>query len=560
MKIFSFFFKQIDKQTWLKVFVNYFLIIFLIISELLFLSNFFLLVNNQSNLQSNNGFINTFNENIIQNLGSPSTENLLILLIFFLIVKNLLSLFQHYFQFAFIYQLAVKKASQLLRNYLKKNYSDFLKFDLSIYIKQISRDIEHVFVGIFGLIILIIGDLIYIISLLIFSLTLINVQFNVSILFVIIFFCFLINYLFSISKKLGEIRGISEKNTFKFLNDTLKIFKEIKVREKVNFFVDRFLYTYSQYYKSRLQQGIINLMPKFSLELLVLILFFIFFTQEKLSIENFIIKYSVFAVALIRLIPIIARLTGSISQIIYNFKAVDYIEKDLIKKSKPESLNIQKIKNLKLIKLKNISHEYFDFKKNNLFRILNNFNYQFKIGKIYGIYGSSGSGKSTLLNIISGLLKPNKGYLEINNKKVNFFDVYKKINISYSSQDNIILDEDLFTNLTLSFQKDLKNSQKIENLLKYFNLNKFNNKKFLKENNAVSIKSMSGGEMQRINFIRSLISNSEIMIFDEPTSSLDRLNEKKFFSYLKKIKKNKIIIITSHKTNHKKYFDEIINL
>jgi ABC-type bacteriocin/lantibiotic exporter with double-glycine peptidase domain len=47
---------------------------------------------------------------------------------------------------------------------------------------------------------------------------------------------------------------------------------------------------------------------------------------------------------------------------------------------------------------------------------------------------------------------------------------------------------------------------------------------------------------------------------DEPTSSLDSKNEKIIFNYLNKIKKNKIIIVTSHKYNQKKYFDKIIQL
>ena len=66
--------------------------------------------------------------------------------------------------------------------------------------------------------------------------------------------------------------------------------------------------------------------------------------------------------------------------------------------------------------------------------------------------------------------------------------------------------------------------------------------------------------MQRINFIRAIINNPKILILDEPTSSLDTKNEKKIFNYLKKIKKDKIIILTSHKLSQSKYFDKVIKL
>ena len=71
---------------------------------------------------------------------------------------------------------------------------------------------------------------------------------------------------------------------------------------------------------------------------------------------------------------------------------------------------------------------------------------------------------------------------------------------------------------------------------------------------------MSGGERQRIGFIRSVINNPSLILLDEPTSSLDKKNETKIFTFLKRIKQDKIIIITSHNKNHKKYFDQVINL
>ena len=117
------------------------------------------------------------------------------------------------------------KASKLLKVYLFKSYQDFTKKDLSVYIKQITRDIEHVFVGIFGLLISTFGDLIYLISLLIFSFSIVNINIDLTIIFLLFIFGFLINFLFSISKKLGETRGRTEQNTFKFLSDIFKILR-----------------------------------------------------------------------------------------------------------------------------------------------------------------------------------------------------------------------------------------------------------------------------------------------------------------------------------------------
>ena len=71
---------------------------------------------------------------------------------------------------------------------------------------------------------------------------------------------------------------------------------------------------------------------------------------------------------------------------------------------------------------------------------------------------------------------------------------------------------------------------------------------------------MSGGEKQRVGIIRALLYSPDLILLDEPTSSLDKKNEKKVYEFLRKFKKNKIIVVTSHKNENKKYFDEIISL
>ncbi len=561
MSTLIFFFKEIDKIVWFKVFVNYFLIFGLILSELLFLSNFFILINGQDNIIENNKLIvqlNNFINNSFENF--TSSEGLLILLIFFLILKNILNLYQNYFQFNFIYNLAVIKASKLLKVYLFKSYQDFTKKDLSVYIKQITRDIEHVFVGIFGLLISTFGDLIYLISLLIFSFSIVNINIDLTIIFLLFIFGFFINFLFSISKKLGETRGRTEQNTFKFLSDILRIFKELKVKDKSETFINRFSLTYNTYYNTRIRQGIVNLTPKSLLELMILIFFFLIFVKSNMTIESFIIKYSVFALAILRLLPVVARLTGNFSQIIYNLKSIEYIKNDIENFKDKTTKDRNKINIINSLSIKNIKHSYFNKKEKEFTFIFNNFNYQFIKGNIYGIYGPSGSGKTTLLNILSGLTKPKKGTVYINKKKIDFHDLYKKVNLGLASQENIILDENIIVNSTLDFKINLKNKRKLKELILYFNLKKFTNNKFFDNKNLASIKNMSGGEMQRINFIRAIIDDPQLLILDEPTSSLDLKNEKKLLTYLNKIKKNKIIILSSHKLSQKKYFDKIIDL
>ena len=97
-------------------------------------------------------------------------------------------------------------------------------------------------------------------------------------------------------------------------------------------------------------------------------------------------------------------------------------------------------------------------------------------------------------------------------------------------------------------------------MLNHFNLKKFNKSFSDLENDNHNIRNISSGEKQRIGFIRSVFDNPNILLLDEPTASLDFKNEKKIFKYLNLIKKDKIIIFSSHKKSHSKFCDSIINL
>ena len=105
--------------------------------------------------------------------------------------------------------------------------------------------------------------------------------------------------------------------------------------------------------------------------------------------------------------------------------------------------------------------------------------------------------------------------------------------------------------MNAALDNDISKNQLLELkiLLKKFNLHKF--AQILRSKIFKNITKMSGGEKQRVNFIRAIRNNPDIILLDEPTSFLDKVNERKVLSYLNKIKKNKIIIVSSHKQSHK---------
>ena len=563
MRLFNtikFLFNQIERKNWVYVIFNYFLVLFITLSDVIFLGIFYLLLNKQTDSK----FINIFfdNLNFLNKkylLYYDLTKTYLLLLIFFLIFKNILSFFQNYFYANFIHNISLNKSSKLLSVYFSLDFESFNKKELSIYIKQILRDVEGAFLGIFGLVISFFGEITYIIILLFYLNHLLVFNINIEIVILCIILLLFIIYLFKKSDNLGKLRSFNEIKIFKTLNDTLSIFRELKLNNQSKQFIERYKSFLNNYYKSKIYSGLINISPKFILEFFAIALFFLLYKESKLDINQFFLKFSVLALAMLRLIPSFARLSYYITNIFYNINSIDFIKDDLNR-----NFNLDKKKNdyksINNIRLKNVSLSYYSKNSSSPFVILNNFNLSLKKNNIYGIYGLSGSGKTSLLNILVGFTKPQKGRIYYNNQLKIPNKISSEYNISFLSQNPTILDENIIINSTLRFSNTIEDINKIKFYLYKFNLRRFLKYKFINDSSIQSIKNMSGGEKQRIAFIRSIINNPDLLILDEPVSSLDSKNAQKIFNFLRSYKKDKIVIVTSHKNSEKKFFDKVINL
>lgn len=556
----KFLFSQIEAKNWAYIIFNYFLFLLISLCDVIFLGIFYILLNKQTDTKFINILLNNLdffkNKYLFIN---DLTKVYILLLLFFLILKNILNFFQNYFYANFVHNIALNKSIKLLSVYFSLDFETFNKKEISIYIKQVLRDVEAAFLGIFGLIISFFGEITYVLILLLYLNHLLIFNINVEIVVLFIFLLFIIFFLFRKSEKLGKLRSFNEIKIFKTLSDILSIFRELKLNNHSKQFIERYKGFLNNYYKSKIYSGLVNISPKFIFEFSAILLFFLLYTESNLDINQFFLKFSVLALAMLRLIPSFARLSYYVTNIFYNFHAIDFIKDDLNK-----NLNLKKKKieyeTIDNIRLKNVYLSYYSKNNSNPLIILNNFNLTLNKNNIYGIYGFSGAGKTSLLNVLVGLIKPQKGNIYYNNKRQILNNICKKYNISFLSQNSTILDENIIVNSTLKFINTKEDIDRIKFYLNKFNLKRFLKYKFICDNSVQSIKNMSGGEKQRISFIRSIVNDPDLLILDEPVSSLDPKNTHKIFNFLRNYKKGRIILVTSHKNSEKKFFDKIIYL
>ena len=186
--------------------------------------------------------------------------------------------------------------------------------------------------------------------------------------------------------------------------------------------------------------------------------------------------------------------------------------------------------------------------KNGAINLFNNVNIKIKSGDLIALVGPSGSGKSSFLHLLALLDDPTKGKILLKSKDTKDFsdeekDQTRRKNISIIFQDNNLLTdftvlENVIMPLIIKGEKSNTSIEKAKRLLKDVKiLNRINH--FPNE--------LSGGEQQRVAIARALISETDLILADEPTGNLDYKTSEDIFSYFLKLKKlNKAIIFATH--------------
>ena len=213
----------------------------------------------------------------------------------------------------------------------------------------------------------------------------------------------------------------------------------------------------------------------------------------------------------------------------------------------------------KLIELENI---HVDFKSSfETINVLKGINLKIFKNESVGIIGESGAGKSTLIMCIAGLELISKGKilfnnLPIHNLKEDDLALYRSKNIGVIFQSFNLLPSMTAlenVNLPIEISGNFKNNKMAMELL-----------------TAVGLKNrifhyphqLSGGEQQRVAIARSLISNPEILIADEPTGNLDKKNSEDVINLIFQLKKDfgSTLILVTHDTSVAKLCDRSIKI
>lgn len=515
-------------------------------------------LNDQGLSQKYDGIFTFFNFNLDHSL----TYLFLILLLFFLKAVLSISILNNINKFCNSVQLIVAK--KLYNAYQNIDYRDYACTGKSVFIDSLSKWPGHLAQRFLMILIKLIGESIIALCM-IFVISLINWKITASVFFVVILLIIIFDKIFKKNAVFfAKSANFHSVNRTKAIHESLGNLKSMKIYQLENFFSNLMSFHIKSELSVLRKVNLINFFPKYIFEIIIIFFFLLIFylsVSHGLKIQEILPYLATVGIVALRLKPFgellatgLVRLRTSQDSINRIYEYVKKNDNNLVSDLKN---NIYK-NEFNEINLKNIEFHYSKEKK-----ILDNVSLVFETGKITAITGPSGSGKSSIVDIITGFLKPISGKVKLDNT-----DITENISIlrnisSYNTQDIFLLDTTIEENIAIGQDKDEINYSKISEIINFLSLDELaiRIKTDLLQNQTLSKGiQLSGGEKQRVAIARAIYFNRKILIFDESTNALDTYITEKIFNYLRKMKKDKIILVISHQNEVLTYCDNIYRL
>ena len=413
------------------------------------------------------------------------------------------------------------------------------------------KEIENVFTSFADKILDFISELFVFLTLsIIFILILLKLDL-IPVILLIPFFIIFIFFLSNRTKNIGKIRTSTLIELNKYFYDVFKNLDILNVYNKNEQFVRLIKNKINNYRNSLKYSNLIRQLPKFFFEFFIIfcLLLFILFSSKNLS-SNITILTTVSFIFL-RLYPTITRMKVSYDSAMFNrysaLKTIKLLEEVTFIKQNENLINVD-LKNS--IRIHNIT-----IKKSKKI-IINDTNISFSKNDKILLKGETGSGKSTLIKFLTG---NQSASFNLNNEKSliykNFY--FKLKNISYIPQNPVLFNISIAKNISMELDENKIDYEKISRHFEELNLDKFKN---LNENLSLDGSSVSGGERQRMSIARGLYNNPELIVMDEPFSSVDPETRDIIVNFLTKIAAEKTLIISSHNYENKKFYNRIIEI
>ena len=487
-----------------------------------------------------------------------------VLVFIFIIISLAFKALTTYVQVKFIHMLEFKISKRLVEGYLHQPYSWFLSRNSADLGKNILSEVGAIAgngmsplmeliskstVAFALIILLIIADP---------KLALIT-GFLLGGAYIVLFY-FIRHYL----NRIGEERFKNNRLRFKAVSEAFGAAKEVKFGGLEEVYIKNFSNPAKILAQSKASSDLIAQLPRYILEAVAfggILLLMLYQMQLSGDFYSFLPIVSLYVFAGYRLMPALQQIYNSFTTLTFNGPSINKLTDDIKNLKK---FNVNQNDNIisfnKKISLKNICYNY----PNSARTALKNINISINAKTTIGLVGATGSGKTTTADILLGLLEPQKGVLQVDEKIITKQNAKSwQRSIGYVPQYIYLADDTVAANIAFGVDTKDINFNSIERASKIARLHDFVINELPQNYNTMvgerGIR-LSGGQRQRIGIARALYHNPQVLFLDEGTSALDNQTEKLVMEAVNSLSKDITIIIIAHRLNTIKNCDVIFKL
>lgn len=556
-KLFTLFNKQEKK-------LGLFLVSLIIVSMLFELFGIALLIPTIS-LLFDNEYLNS--SNLIINLNQYLTELNIDIITFFLclmliifVIKSIIQVYVTFMQKKIVSKLNMNISNRLFKDYLTQDFLYYSHQNRSRIIHNLQTEMLHFFLFFESFLALLADSIItfgmYLLVLYIepTGTLILTFAYLIASLFYLIFFNKRL-------KRWGEIRINLDQKFSKLILESIGSIKNIILNNLDQKFIE--YYERQNWIKAKYNSFHLTAaqLPRIYFELVAvasIISFILFLTYTGRDSDSLLITLTIFGAVSFKLLPSANKIITNLQNLRYYKSSLDNIfneTKELHKTEKLDNNDNSKFEFNSSIEIENLTFSYESSKT-----LINNLNFKINKGDLVGVYGKSGRGKSTLIDILTGLITPHSGKIKCDGVSIHENKKHWQSIIGYVPQSVYLFDESIQKNII--FNQDTFDEDKIKDVINSSGLAEWTNQ--LKDGLHTLVgdegAKVSGGQRQRIGIAASLYKDSEILILDEPTSSLDPETENNIIDNILNLKGNKTIILISHKQSIIDKCDKVLKL
>lgn len=367
------------------------------------------------------------------------------------------------------------------------------------------------------------------------------------------------NRLYRIGVKGKETNDI----TLHKITQTIRGFVDVKISNKDRFFRNEYLESQEKFYDTQRSQTVIQLLPQRAIEIfavlgvVVIFVYAVIWADNRQRLLEFLIA---FAAAAFRVLPSINRLLQSLMSIKNHQFAIETLLDDELPLEDTEELHHEPVTFSETIEFRNLG---YSFPASEGFA-LRGIDLVVKKGEKIGIVGPSGSGKTTLMNILLRFYKETEGGIYTDGIRLNaLHDRGFRDLVGYVQQDVFLLDGTMRENIAFGEEPTEVDEKRIIESVERASLSELVSSLPDGLNTRVGEMGarLSGGQRQRMGIARALYRRSQIIVFDEATSSLDMETEKEITEAIRhSAGPDTTIFVIAHRITTLKDCDRIVEL